>query len=94
MSEEININSSENIENAKSKKSNPKRIVAWVCLIVLPLLYIVTLILALTGYSIYNGLLTTCIIATIGLPIFAYIIIWLIGRSQNQKVIGDPEDNK
>lgn len=94
MSEEININSSENIENAKSKKSNPKRIVVWVCLIVLPLLYIVTLILALTGYSIYNGLLTTCIIATIGLPIFAYIIIWLIGRSQNQKVIGDPEDNK
>lgn len=94
MSEEININSSENIENAKSKKSNPKRIVAWVCLIVLPLLYIVTLILALTGYSIYNGLLTTCIIATIGLPIFAYIIIWLIGRSQNQKIIGDPEDNK
>lgn len=94
MSEEININPSENIENAKSKKSNPKRIVAWVCLIVLPLLYIVTLILALTGYSIYNGFLTTCIIATIGLPIFAYIIIWLIGRSQNQKVIGDPEDNK
>ena len=70
--------------------NKPKRIVAWVCLITLPLIYIATLVLALCGMDLYHPLLAICIIATIALPIFAYIIIWLLGRYNDKKIIGDP----
>lgn len=70
--------------------NKPKRIVAWVCLITLPLIYITTLVLALCGMDLYHPLLAICIIATIALPIFAYIIIWLFGRYNDKKIIGDP----
>lgn len=72
--------------------NKPKRIVAWVCLITLPLIYITTLVLALCGMDLYHPLLAICIIATIALPIFAYIIIWLLGRYNDKKIIGDPAD--
>lgn len=77
--------------NTKEKYQwTPKRIVAWICIIILPLMYLTTLILALLGKDIYHPLLSACLLGTLLLPLFSFVIIWLIGRYQGKKVMGDP----
>lgn len=79
--------------NNSDKTGTPKfkRIVAIVCIVLLLSCYLMTLILAIMGKTIYNNLFGLCLIGTIVLPILAFVIIWLYGRYNDRKVPGDPE---
>ena len=68
-----------------------KQIIAWVAIGILVALYLTTLILALCGLSIYNGFFITCLVGTLVVPVFAWVIIWLYDRSVGKRGPGDPE---
>ncbi|MCQ2080984.1 MAG: hypothetical protein MJZ11_04950 [Lachnospiraceae bacterium] len=82
-------------EKAKEKYQwTAKRVVAWISLIILPLLYLTTLVLALMGKDIYHPLLSACLLATLLVPLFSYVVIWLIGRYTGKEVMGDPQNSE
>lgn len=65
----------------------PKQIAAWVCIILLLLLYIVTFIAAIFDSSESGVLFRTCLMATIILPILLWIYIWLYGKMKDKHTI-------
>lgn len=72
-----------------------KRIIAWIAIGILLALYITSLVLALCGFSIYNGFFITSLIGTLVVPAFAWVIIWLYDRSVGKHAPGDPyNDNE
>lgn len=75
-------------------KKRIKRIIALVAIGLLGALYLTTLILAILGVSIYNGLFVTCLIGTLGIPILAWIVIWLFDRATMRHAPGDPYQNE
>lgn len=75
----------------KSSHSLPKRIAAWICIIILGGLYLSTLIMAIAGVSIYNKFFVASLIGTLVVPIFAFVVVWLIGRYTDRQVMGDPK---
>lgn len=71
--------------------SLPKRIAAWICIIILGCMYLSTLIMAIAGVSIYNKFFIASLIGTLVVPLFSFVVVWLIGRNTGRKVMGDPE---
>ena len=67
-----------------------KRIIAWCAIILLAALYLSTLILAIAGVSIYNGLFILCLFSTFVVPVLAFVVIWLYDRFTNRRGPGDP----
>lgn len=76
-------------ENVKNT-SVFKKIVAWICIIFLALMYITSLVLALLGHGITSNLLMACILGTLVVPILGFIIIWLYSRYNDFRAPGDP----
>ncbi len=74
------------------KKISAKRIVAIIGIVLLVAMYLGALISALCGATFSSTLFSACIIATVAVPIFTYVIILLIGRDKGTKVPGDPEE--
>ena len=70
---------------------NFKKIVAWVCIILLALLYLSLLVLALMGYGFNSSLFALCLIGTLVLPILAFIVIYLYSRYNDKKAPQDPD---
>lgn len=70
-----------------------KRIIAWICIGILGLLYLATLVLALLGVSIYSGLFLVCLLGTLVLPLLAFIVIYLYDRYNGKRAPGDPAPN-
>ena len=54
---------------------NIKRIFAWIGIIILLLLYIITFIVSFIKPAVTSGLLMACIFTTVALPCFLYAII-------------------
>ncbi len=73
---------------------NIKRITAWICIVLLGLLYLSLLILSLLGYGFNSSLFAICLIGTIMLPILSFIVIYLYGRYNDKKVMSDPDEKK
>ena len=88
----MDVNNAAN--NAVSTTKSAKRIVAWICIILIILLYVLTLILAILGKGIHDPLFAGCLMLDIFPPIFAYIVIFLVGRRQGKHIIGDPYDSQ
>lgn len=87
-----NINEiSSNEEKNVPKTSMFKKIVAWICIIFLALMYVGALILALLGHGLKSNLLMACILGTLIVPILGFIIIWLYSRYNDLKAPGDPD---
>lgn len=61
------------------KKNTPKRIAALLCVVILVLLYVVTLISAFLDFPGADRLFAACLVATIGLPIVLWLLIWFYG---------------
>ena len=68
-------------------KLKPKQIAAWICIIILVLLYIATFIVSLLDFPGSDALFRACLIATIGLPILLWIYIWLYGKTKDKHTI-------
>jgi len=67
-----------------------KRIFAWISLILLGLMYVSLLILALLGHGINSNLFGFCLLGTIAIPIFTWVIMWLINRAAGKIMPSDP----
>lgn len=70
-------------------KRKPKQIAAFICIILLVLLYIATLIVSLLDFPGSDKLFAACLMATIGLPILLWIFIWLYGRFTQKSTIAE-----
>lgn len=83
-------------------KKKSKQIAAWVCIILLVLLYVVTFIVSLLDFPGSGALFRSCLAATVGLPILLWIYLWLLGRIKDRQTFSmdalqsedkDTEDN-
>ncbi len=90
-------------EAASHKKYpwTPKRIAAWICILALAAMYLITLILALTDNTAAGSLFKASLLLTIVLPIFCWIFIWAIGVLTHRETIAsmkilnsNPEERK
>ena len=73
----------------EDSKMTPKRIAAIVALVLLALLYIVTFFVALFAPVDKGNLFAACLMATIAVPLLAWIYIWLYGQMTGKKTIAD-----
>ena len=91
MSEEI-IKESDLQEEVTDTPKTPlfKKVVAWICIIILASMYITSLVLAICGYGITSNLLMGCILGTLVVPILGFTIIWLYSRYNDLHAPGDP----
>ena len=87
-------------QTAKSDKSNSKnnkskitsrQIVAMAGVILLVLLYVVTLILAVTDSSASGKFFALSLGCTLVIPIILFLYSWMYGRTTGNKAIGDPD---
>ena len=70
---------------------NSKRIVALTGVALLILLYIVTLVVAITDNSESGRWFMTCIFATVAVPMLIWIYTWLYGKFTGRRTIADPK---
>ncbi len=91
MNEEI-IEESNLQKEATDAQKTPvfKKVVAWICIIILASMYVTSLVLAICGYGITSNLLMGCILGTLIVPILGFIIIWLYSRYNDLHAPGDP----
>ncbi len=68
-------------------KKKSKQIAAWVCIVLLVLLYVATFIIALLDFPGSGALFQACLVATIGLPILLWLYIWLYGKFRDRHTI-------
>lgn len=68
-------------------KRKSKQIAAWVCIVLLVLLYVATFIISMLDFPGSGALFQSCLVATIGLPILLWIYIWLYGKFKDRHTI-------
>ena len=68
---------------------NPKRIAALIAVILLVALYVVTLFVAIFAPAEGNNLFAVCLMATIAVPLLAWVYIWLYGQITGKKTMAD-----
>ncbi len=72
-----------------SSYKKPQRIAALICICLIAALYIANLVLALIDTDAARKMLRATLGLTIGLPILAWIYIWIIGHLTHKKTIAD-----
>lgn len=73
----------------KKTKWTRKRIVAIIALVLLAGLYIFTFMVALFYPADAGNLFGACLMATIAVPLLAWIYIWLYGQMTGKETIAD-----
>lgn len=81
-------------DNGKKTQMNSKRVIALIGASLLALLYIVTLIVAITDSSESGRWFMTCIFATVAVPMLIWIYTWLYGKFTGRHTIADPEQTE
>lgn len=76
-------------QGEKKGKMTPKRIAAIAALILLAALYIATFVIALVYPPGAGNLFGVCLMATIAVPLLAWVYIWLYGQTTGKKTIAD-----
>ncbi|MCR5502590.1 MAG: hypothetical protein K6F53_06255 [Lachnospiraceae bacterium] len=66
-------------------KNRKKQVFAWIAIIALLLLYLSVLVLALTGHGFDSNLFGFCILGTIFIPIFLWVVLWIAGKIGERK---------
>ena len=79
------------MRNKTKTQMNTKRIVALIGVSLLVLLYIITLVVAITDNSESGRWFMTCIFATVAVPMLIWIYTWLYGKFTGRHTIADPE---
>ncbi|HKM35089.1 MAG TPA: hypothetical protein VJY54_10160 [Lachnospiraceae bacterium] len=71
------------------KKMTVKRVAAWIAIVLLVGLYLVTLVLALLNSPATNNLFKVSLVCTILVPVMCWIFIWIYGQLTGKKTIAD-----
>lgn len=78
-------------DGTQKRKTTSRQLVAVIGVALLILLYIITLILAITDSSDSARWFRLCLGATFILPLIIWIYSWMYGRLTGKSAIGDPE---
>lgn len=73
----------------KGKKITSKQIVALGGVILLVLMYIATLVVAIVDNSESGKWFTSCIFATVAIPLLIWIYTWMYGKLTGRHTIAD-----
>lgn len=71
-----NMKSDENTTKKQGKKPAPKQIAALICVVLLVGMYIGAFVVACLDLGDSGRLFAGCLVATIGLPILLWLLIW------------------
>lgn len=66
-------------------KKKSKQIAAWICILLLVLMYVATFITALLDFPGSGALFQSCLVATIGLPVLLWIYIWIYSKIKDRR---------
>jgi amino acid transporter len=75
--------------SASQRKITSKQIVAWIGIILLLALYIITLLVAIFDTSSSGKLFALCLFATVAIPILIWIYTWMYGKLTGRHTIAD-----
>ena len=83
------MNTGNKVDHTEKKKYpwTAKRISAWICIIVLVAMYVVTLVAAIMSKPGADTLFKSSLALTIFLPIVCWVFIWLYGFFTDKKTI-------
>ena len=83
------MNIGNKVDHTEKKKYpwTAKRIAAWICIIVLVAMYVVTLVAAIMSKPGAETLFKSSLALTIFLPIVCWVFIWLYGFFTDKKTI-------
>ena len=79
--------------NAKAKITS-KQVVAMTGVILLVLMYVLTLVLALTDNSSSGNFFALSLACTLIVPIIVFLYNWMYARITGKKAMGDPDEIK
>lgn len=80
-------------KNKAGSKITSKQIVAWIGIILLLALYVITLIVAIFDTSSSGKLFGLCLFATIAIPLLIWIYTWMYGKLTGRHTIADLDIN-
>lgn len=72
------------------KKMTSKQIVAWIGIIALIAMYIITLIVAIINPGQGGNLFQACLVATMAVPLLIWIYVWMYGKLKGKETFADP----
>jgi len=73
------------------KKITSRQIAAIIGIVVLVLMYLVTLVAAVTDNSASANFFFASLLATIAVPLLIWIYVWMYGRLTGRSTMADPE---
>lgn len=77
----------------KNKKITPKRIAALVCVVLLVGMYIGAFVVACLDLGDSERLFAGCLVATIGLPILLWLLLWSFTLMKKSSQDSDDSEN-
>jgi amino acid transporter len=76
-------------DDAEKRRITSKQIVAWVGIVLLLTLYIITLLVAIFDTSSSGKLFALCLFATVAIPLLIWIYTWMYGKLTGRRTIAD-----
>jgi amino acid transporter len=76
-------------DDAEKRRITSKQIVAWVGIVLLLALYIITLLVAIFDTSSSGKLFALCLFATVAIPLLIWIYTWMYGKLTGRRTIAD-----
>lgn len=71
------------------KKITSKQIVAWIGIIALVAMYVITLVVAIVNPGEGGKLFQACLVATVAIPFLIWIYVWMYGKLTGKKTFAD-----
>lgn len=74
-----------------NKKMTSKQIVAWIGIIALIAMYIITLVVAIINPGQGGKLFQACLVATMAIPLLIWVYVWMYGKLKGKETFADPK---
>ncbi|WP_051208814.1 hypothetical protein [Butyrivibrio sp. WCD3002] len=79
------------MENENKKTPLAKRVIAWVCIVLLLLVYVVFFFVALFGKTGPGSAFLACAAATVAIPILVWLILWVYTALSGKRTVASPD---
>jgi amino acid transporter len=83
------IHMTEKKDSTENRRITSKQIAAWIGIILLSALYIITLLVAIFDTSSSGKLFALCLFATVAIPLLIWIYTWMYGKLTGKHTIAD-----
>ncbi|WP_051198054.1 hypothetical protein [Butyrivibrio sp. MB2005] len=79
------------MENENKKTPLAKRVIAWVGIVLLLLVYVVFFLVALFGKTGSGSAFLACAAATVAIPILVWLILWVYTALSGKRTVASPD---